>query len=243
MGFQNRVSRELSGPLITSLPAAAKHRSKHACCIHPGWRKSLNRQTHPPSPHPFLPCCCNAFSKPRVLPLHCIVPTHWGMGRSDRFKQRASEKDNRQLCIWRVKYAREAKVGEGKGEHHCVTLFPTPRHKHTHTCTHTLPSSNRWEDVSECEQWAPPSLFYHPHCWGQLGGRHSFFSAFRGKQKSVWNPSHTHVHVFRHTHTTHPQKNCQCNCWLLIFQQPGLASQQRYECWAWDICWRWKSQR
>lgn len=29
------------------------------------------------------------FSKPRVLPLHPIVLVHWGMGHSDRFKQRA----------------------------------------------------------------------------------------------------------------------------------------------------------
>lgn len=38
-GFQKSISRELSCPLTTHLPAAAKH----TCCIHPGWRKSLNR--------------------------------------------------------------------------------------------------------------------------------------------------------------------------------------------------------
>lgn len=75
--------------------------------------------------------------KPRVLHLHPIVPAHWGTGHSDRFKQRASEWDNRKLCIWRVKYAWEAKVDRGwwwGGYHHCVTLFPTPNiQAHTHT--------------------------------------------------------------------------------------------------------------
>lgn len=94
-------------------------------------------------------------------------------------------------------------------EHYCVTLFPSWRYKGTHTYVHTLPSSNRWEDVSQCELWAPPSsLFSHPRCLGQLGGRHSFFSAFRGKQKSVWDPSYTHVHVFRHT--TRPTTTHTC---------------------------------
>ncbi len=83
----------------------------------------------------------------------------------------------------------------------CDPLSDPKIQTYTHTYTHTLPSSNRWEHVSEGERRAPPSLFYHPHCWGQLGGRHSFFSAFRGKQKSVWDPSYTHVHVFRQTHT------------------------------------------
>lgn len=45
----------------------------------------------------------------------------------------------------------------------------------------------------------------------------------RGKQKSVWDPSYTHVHVFRHT--TPPQKNCQCNRGADHISAAGRAGQ------------------
>lgn len=223
VGLRMSLSRELSVPPVTSLPAAETHRNKHTCCIHPVWRKSLNRQAHPPSPHPFLPCCCNALSKPRVLLLHPIVPACWGMGHSDRLKQRASEKDNRQLCIWRVKYAWEAKAGEGKGGALLCDPLSNPKiQAYTHTCI-LCPRVTDGRMLANIE--LPPSLFYHPHCWGQLGGRHSFFSAFRGKQKSVWDPSYTHVHVFRHTKPSpQPQKTVNATVGWSYFSSLGLSA-------------------
>lgn len=65
----------------------------------------------------------------------------------------------------------------------------------------------------------------HPHTHtfytvvvGQLGGRHSFFSAFRAEQKSVLpDPSQTHVPL-----SHEKKKYCQCNCEAIIFQQRHL---------------------
>lgn len=80
------------------------------------------------------------------------------------------------------------------------------------TYAHSQPAWSRWEDVSRVEQWAPPSLFYYPHCKGQLGGRHSFFSAFRGKQKSVWGPL-LHTRACVQMHTTRPTKKLSMQLW------------------------------
>lgn len=42
--------------------------------------------------------------------------------------------------------------GEGGETPLCDPLSNLKIQTHTHTYEHSLPSSNRWEDVSECEQ-------------------------------------------------------------------------------------------
>lgn len=80
------------------------------------------------------------------------------------------------------------------------------------TYAHSQTGWSRWEDVRRGKHRTPPSLFYYPHCKGQLGGRHSFFSAFRGKQKSVWGPL-LHARACVQTHTTHPTKKLSVQLW------------------------------
>lgn len=88
-------------------------------------------------------------------------------------------------------------VGQGGGR---VTPLCDPRH----TDTYTLSACE--EQMGGC--WRrrtvvlPLLSSITLSATGQLGGRHSSFSAFGGKQKSVWGPLlHTRACVQAHTHT------------------------------------------
>lgn len=197
----------LRGVRTIPLPAAAKYRHKYTCSIHPGWRKSHNRHIlHLPthySPadtmHSAGHVCCH------YTPLSLLIEG-WGTVKALSSVHQKRTTDN--FAFEGLNMHERPKRVRARGR---TIVWPPPLPFPTPWCTHTymktLPSSNRWEDVSKCEQWVPPPLVYHPHSWGQLGGRHSFFSAFRGKQKSVWDPSYTHVHVWRHMQPPPTPKN------------------------------------
>lgn len=159
---------------------------------------SLNKWKFSPSPFsPPLQCQCIYWATRAARAAHC--PRSAWMGHSDRFKQRASEKDNRQLCIWRVKYACEAKAGEGRRDYsHCVT----PQQANMYTLSTPTQQMGGCSEVANIER--PCSLSHYHLRWWQLGGRHSYFSAFRGKQKSVWDPSHTHTRAYMHSLNSFP---------------------------------------
>lgn len=93
-------------------------------------------------------------------------------------------------------------VRAGGEYRHCVTLFPTPKIQHIHT----VPSSNRWEDVSE--RRAPP---FSPLSASPLrtAGRQTFLLlSFQRKTKECVGPLlHTRACVQTHTYThPHPKK-------------------------------------
>lgn len=120
--------------------------------------------------------------------------------------------------------------GVGAEYHHCVTPSSTPKIQRTHTCTHFLPSSNRWEDVSS-ELPLLSSITLTPEDSWEADIPSSQLSE-ENKRVCGTPPTHTCMcsHTHTHTDTNSPQKNCQCNCGLIIFQRPEPASQQRYEC-------------
>lgn len=144
------------------------------------------------------------------------------MEHSDRFKQRASKRTTENFAFEGLNmHERPKRLIAGGENHHCVT----PKYRHAHTLSLHVTDGRMLEKK---KQRAPPSLFHYPHCSGQLGGRHSFFSAFTGKQKSVWDPSYTHVHVFRHTQPPH-QKTVNATVGWSYFSSLSLPARRGTE--------------
>lgn len=127
-------------------------------------------------------------------------------GHGDRFKQRASEKKhNRQLCIWRVKYAKEGGEfgwdGVGVPPPLCDPLF-NPL-KDTSVCTHFLPRGNRWEDViAEGRRASSPLFSLLSPSVQRTAGRQTFLLlSFQKKTKECVGPLlHTRACVHAYTH-------------------------------------------
>lgn len=107
--------------------------------------------------------------------------------------------------------------GWGQGGCCYVTLFSTP------TCTNKCTLCPRVTDgsVLATVPGELPILSHHPLHWGQLGGRHSIFSAFSAKQKSVGPLLHTRACVPPPIIST--KKNCQFNYRLIMFLQSWLT--------------------
>lgn len=121
--------------------------------------------------------------------------------------------------------------GWGQGGCRYVTLFSTP------TCTNKCTLCPRVTDgsVLATVPGELPILSHHPLYWGQLGGRHSIFSAFSAKQKSVGPLLHTRacVHVTPPRHPSSPKKKKKKSFQLQADHIPArLANGQQF--WAWD---------
>lgn len=197
VGFQNvRFQRTCN---ISSCSCNEYSSSKH-----PGWRKSLNGQKHPSVTHPFLPCCPMHLASHVCCHYTSLSTLTEGWGSVTDLSSVPLKRTTDNFAFEGLNmHKRPKRVRAGGG----VTIV-WPQNTNTHIHSHWA-ADGRMLVKANCEL----PLLSSVHYWGQLGGRHSFFSAFRGKQKRVWDPSYTHVHVFKHTHKPPPSQILSVQLW------------------------------
>lgn len=154
--------REIPGNLrnlhIAPFPAAAKHKNKHTCCIHPGWGKSRNRRIlhlstrSSPADTMHLASHVSCHYTP-------LSPLTEGRGTVTDLSSVHQKGTTDNFAFEGLNMQERPNWVRAQGGAPLCDLLSNPYMRtHSHIHKNTLPSSNRWEDVSKCEEWAPPAL-------------------------------------------------------------------------------------
>lgn len=78
------------------------------------------------NPHPFIPCCYNAFRQPRVLPLHPIVRVFEGRVTVTDLSSVPRNRTTGNFAFEGLNMHKRQQWVKAVGRNYCVTLSSTP---------------------------------------------------------------------------------------------------------------------
>lgn len=189
-------------------------RNKHICCR----LKEASEQIHPLCLHPFLSCW---YLASHVCYHH--IPLSWfteGWGALTDLSSVHNKRTTGNFAFEGLNMHERPKWVRARGMSLCDPLF----NPNIDEQMHPLPQSNRWKYVSNCAWWAPP---FSPIalCTEDSWEADIPSSQLSAQNKTVWDPSYTHVHVCPPPQYHHKKKKSQFKYRLIIFLQTFLEDE------------------